>query len=113
MTVTLAYAHSLYHTPQEELYTVSPGGLILREVHFGSLEAAFYYASNPPGGYLREGGLLITRMPSVTEFATVGMRIPTMFIFTSSSREPSSGLPNTKTGGSPFDGEGLPRVNSG
>lgn len=76
MTLLLAYTHSLYHTPQKELYAVSRGGLVLREIHFGNMEAALYYNAHPPEGYLQEKGLWILRLSRPSTVPAVQMRIP-------------------------------------
>jgi hypothetical protein len=75
-TLTLAYRHSLFFTPQKELYTIHAGSLILREINFGNLEAADYYDSNPLGGVHAEGGLWKITPPFPFHFSTLRIRIP-------------------------------------
>ncbi len=75
-TLSLAFIHSLYHTPQIEIYTVLAEGLILREVHFGNLEAVDYYDPNPRGDLHPEGNLWKLKLSCPIHFQTVRMRIP-------------------------------------
>jgi hypothetical protein len=72
----LSYIHSLYHTPQEEVYTIQGESLILREMHFGNLEAAGYYDPNPAGDLYREGNLWKVKMLPPLSFPVVRMRVP-------------------------------------
>jgi hypothetical protein len=75
-TLCLSYIHSLYRTPQEEVYTVQGESLILREMHFGNLEAAGYYEPRPAGTLYREGNLWKVKMSSPVSFPVVRMRVP-------------------------------------
>jgi hypothetical protein len=75
-TLRLSYIHSLYRTPQEEVYTVQGGSLMLREMHFGNLEAAGYYEPRPAGTLYRERNLWKVKMSSPVSFPVVRMRVP-------------------------------------
>jgi len=75
-TLGLTFIHSIYHTPQIEIYTVLADCLLLREVHFGNLEAMGYYDPHPRGNLCREGNLWKLRLSSPICFQTVKMRIP-------------------------------------
>ncbi|MDI6754488.1 MAG: DUF1850 domain-containing protein [Thermodesulfobacteriota bacterium] len=75
-TLTLSYFHSLYRTPQEEIYSVLTENLLLQEIHFGNLEAAGYYNPNPPGGIRLEGGLWKIKLSPPGHFSAIQMRIP-------------------------------------
>jgi len=75
-TLTLAYLHSLYRTPQEEIYSVLTENLLLQEIHFGNLEAAGYYNPNPPGGIQLEGSLWKIKLSPPVHFSAIQIRIP-------------------------------------
>lgn len=75
-TLILSYIHSLYRTPQEEVYTIVKATLHLTEVRFGNLEAGFYYDPNPPGGFQQEKGFWINKLPCPIQFAEIKIRIP-------------------------------------
>jgi hypothetical protein len=75
-TLSLAFIHSLYHTPQIEIYTVLAESLFLREIHFGNLEAAGYYDPNPRGDLYLEGNLWKLKLSYPIPFQAVRMRIP-------------------------------------
>ena len=75
-TLTLTYTHSLFLTQQKEFYTIRAGGLILREISFGNLEAANYYESNPRGVIHPEGSLWKINPSSPVHFPALRMRIP-------------------------------------
>lgn len=75
-TLILAYRHSLFFTPQKELYTIYAGSLILREINFGNLEAAGYYDPNPPGGLHPEGSHWKIKPSHPVHFPELRMRIP-------------------------------------
>lgn len=76
------YEHSLYHTPQKEVYTIQNGILILREVKFGKLEAVYYYNPNPPGKLYRDAHLwkFLPAKPYI--FPLLKIRIPYTVYFT-------------------------------
>jgi hypothetical protein len=75
-TLCLSYIHSLYRTPQEEVYTIQDESLILREMHFGNLEAAGYYDPHPDGDLYREGNLWKVKMSPPVSFPVLRMRVP-------------------------------------
>jgi len=80
-TLILAYRHSLFFTPQEELYTIHARSLILWEINFGNLEAAGYYDPNPPGGFYPEGSRWKVKFASPVRFPELRMRIPSTVNF--------------------------------
>jgi len=75
-TLSLAFTHSLYHTPQIEIYTVLAESLLLREIHFGNLEAVGYYDPYPRGDLHLEGNLWKFKLSDPIPVQIVRMRIP-------------------------------------
>ena len=75
-TLTLAYTHSMFLTQQKEFYTIRAGGLILREIGFGNLEAANYYDPNPRGLIHPEGSLWKINPSCPVRIPVLRMRIP-------------------------------------
>jgi len=75
-TLSLAFTHSLYHTPQIEIYTVLAESLLLHEIRFGNLEAAGYYDPNPRGDLYREGNFWKLKLSDPIHFPAVRIRIP-------------------------------------
>jgi len=75
-TLSLTFIHSMYCTPQIEIYTVLAESLLLREIYFGNLEATGYYDANPRGDLYREGNLWKLKLSCPIHFQAVRMRIP-------------------------------------
>jgi hypothetical protein len=68
----ITYVHSLYRVPQQEVYRVSKGLLIIETMRFGSIEARNYYDWASPAVF-RDGWW---EQPSGKVFREVVVRVP-------------------------------------
>lgn len=74
--LSIAYDHSLYQTPQKEIYTLQEGIFNLKEINFGKLEAACYYNTYQSGKFFRQGLLWKFLPDKPYPFSVLQIRIP-------------------------------------
>jgi hypothetical protein len=69
------YEHSIFQTPQKEVYLIQNGSMKLEEIVFGNMEAAFYY--NPSSDIIyRQENLWKILPANPSSYENLKIRIP-------------------------------------
>lgn len=79
--LTIGYDHSLYQTPQKEIYIIEEGRFILKEINFGKLEAAYYYDAYYSDKFFKEGNLWKFLPGKLYSLQVLKIRIPSCGFF--------------------------------
>lgn len=77
---SINYEHSIFRTPQREVYVIQDGSMKLKEIAFGNREAACYYDPSPSNIH-GQGGLWKILPAKPPSYQSLKIRIPLLVHF--------------------------------